>query len=164
MDSEAIRLKPFKFRKETFSLKMKTNKINKQKQIRALMPNLVHSLDAASLALMVDMYFSENKNHSKGFNFFAIHDCFAVTANNISHLIKIIKLVYIKIYSEDNYLKSFDKGIINSIKSHFGNDSFNHDSYIITVGELKIKYPDVNQIIVGQIKASQILNAQSIIN
>lgn len=164
VDSEAIRLKPFKYRKTTFNINIKTDKINKGKQIRALMPNLIHSLDAASLSLIIDLYFHGNDYDYKRINFFAIHDCFAVTANNIVNLIKIIKLVYIKIYSDDSYLKRFDQGIINSIKSHFGIESFDDETKTIKVNGQQIKYPDVDKIIIGQIKASKIMQAKSIVN
>ena len=124
------------------------------------MPNLIHSLDAASLCLIVDM-FSQDKSNK--INFFAIHDCFAVTANNIVNLIKIIKLVYIKIYSEDSYLKRFDEGIINSIKLQFGNDSFDDKNKTIKFNSFEIAYPNVDEVILGKIKACQITRAQSII-
>lgn len=124
------------------------------------MPNLIHSLDAASLALIVDMY----SHKSILFNFFAIHDCFAVTANNIATLIKFIKLVYIKIYSEDSYLIKFDEGIINSIKLQYSPKCFNYKSKIIKIDGHILQYPDVNKIIYGKIKATNIMNAQSIIN
>ena len=161
MNSEAIRLKPFKFRKNSYNLKIKTNNINKSKQIRAFMPNLIHSLDAASLCLIVDM-FNQGYNSSNRINFFCIHDCFAVTANNLKYLIKMIKLVYIKIYSEDSYLKRFDQGIIDSIKLQFGNESF-HDN-TISVNGFNIKYPNVDNVILGRIKANLINNANSIMN
>ena len=70
VDSEAIRLKPFKFRKKTFNIKVFNSKPNKSKQKRALMPNLVHSLDAASLSLIVNMFYLEANKNSKVFNFF----------------------------------------------------------------------------------------------
>ena len=163
-DSEAIRLKPFKYRKNTFTIKVrKKNVVNKSKQIRSLMPNLIHSLDAASLSLIVNMFYIENIKNSKLFNFFAIHDCFAVTANNISFLIKIIKLVYIKIYTDDNYLRRFDQGIIESIKAQFGDDSFDDINKTIKINEEVIDYPDVNKVIVGTIKASQINKSRYII-
>ena len=164
LDSEAIRLKPFKYKKNTFTLKIRTKKINKQKQIRALMPNLVHSLDAASLSLIVNIFFNYNENiNSEGINFFSIHDCFAVSANNVTTLIKIIKLVYIKIYSEDSYLKRFDQGIINSIKLQFGSESFDDQTKKIKVNGYNFDYPNVDEVIVGKIKANNIFNANYII-
>jgi DNA-directed RNA polymerase len=157
LDSEAIRLKPFTYRKNTFNLKIKTNKLNKQKQIRALMPNLIHSLDAASLALIVEML--NNKKSSA--NFFAIHDCFAVSANNVENLIKTVKMVYVKIYSDNIYLRKFDEGIINSIKLQYGEESFiiNKNSKTIKINDTIINYPNVENVISGKIKALDILNA-----
>ena len=164
-DSEAIRLRPFKYKKNTFTIKVKKkNVINKSKQIRSLMPNLIHSLDGASLSLIVNMFYIDSFKNSKVFNFFGIHDCFAVTANNIPNLIKFIKLVYIKIYTDDNYLRRFDQGIIDSIKAQFGDDSFDDINKTIKINEDVFDYPDVNKIIVGTIKASKINKSTYLIN
>lgn len=57
VDSHNIRIKPFIHRKNSISLKFPNLKqLNKNKQFRALMPNLIHSLDAASLALLVNYF------------------------------------------------------------------------------------------------------------
>ena len=72
--------------------------------------------------------------------------------------------MYIKIYSEDSYLKRFDEGIINSIKLQFGKDSFDDNNRIIKINGQVIDYPNVNEVILGKIKACQINQAQSIIN
>ena len=87
LSPKEIRLKPFTYSKRTFSLVIPDDKkgYNKVKQKQAFMPNLVHSLDAASLALLVDLYFNNSKyavDSSKNGtvkNIFTIHDCFAVT-------------------------------------------------------------------------------------
>ena len=106
MKSEAIELKPFKFNRTRFKLNKKNKEINLAKQQRALMPNLVHSLDAASLALLVDYFYTQsvNKNplpSSGKVKFFAIHDCFATTCNNFENLKIALKSVY--------FLKNFKK-------------------------------------------------------
>ena len=164
--SDTIRLKPFKYRKNTFSLKIKKEGINKKKEKDGLMPNLIHSIDAASLALIVDNLFiiKDSKNDYINFNFFSIHDCFAVTCNNVNKLIKIIKIVYIKIYSEDNYLNKFNNGIINNIKLTFGENSFNHKTNEIKINGNKINYPDINKVVKGKIAATSISNSVYIIN
>ena len=71
-------------------------------------------------------------------------------------------MVYIKIYY--SYLKRFDEGIINNIKYHFGNKSFHDETKTIIVNGHKFIYPDVNEVIMGKIKASKIMSIQSIIN
>ena len=75
--NKTIKLKLFIYTKDLLNLNiLDKNKTNTRKQIRALMPNLVHSLDAASLALLIENFFKEDKTK----NFFSVHDCFAVTA------------------------------------------------------------------------------------
>jgi len=160
---EAIRLKPFRYRKNIYTIKGLIKGINKNKQIRATMPNLIHSLDAASLALIVDNLFLVRQDVSKNINFYSIHDCFAVTANNVVDLIKNIKLVYIKIYSEDSYLKRFDEGIINSIKLQFGDQSFNDVTKEIIVNGIKLNYPNVDIVIEGKIKSTELMKSMHII-
>jgi DNA-directed RNA polymerase len=128
------------------------------------MPNLIHSLDAASLALIVNIIADDKNINKKVFNFFSIHDCFAVTTNNVSDLIKIVKLVYIKIYSDENYLKKFDQGIIDNIKRHFGAESFNDEDKTIKVNGYNLNYPDVNKILTGKIDPIKLNNKGSSLN
>lgn len=131
MSTEEVRLKPFAYSKKTFSLivPQKGKYYNKSKQIRAFMPNLVHSLDAASLALLVDLYFRSYNNNTNlpnvnVKNIFTVHDCFGVTANNIDNLMDLLKFVYVKIYSESNYLRKLDRGIKDFIKLNLSDKCF----------------------------------------
>ena len=77
-------------------------------------------------------------------------------------LIKIIKLVYIKIYY--SYLKRFDEGIISSIKLHYGEESFDYETKTIKLNGFSIKYPDVNTVIQGKINTCKIINSKYSIN
>ena len=52
------------------------------------MPNLIHSLDASSIALLYERL-SENNTY----NLFTIHDCFAVTTDKVELLINLLKAV-----------------------------------------------------------------------
>lgn len=60
------------------------------------MPNLIHSLDAASLTLVLENYFKVFDNN----NFYSVHDCFAVPCYNVNFLISIIKAAYCTLYSK----------------------------------------------------------------
>jgi len=164
-DSEAIRLKPFTNRKLTYTLAIGNKKLYKSKQIRALMPNLIHSLDASSLALLVNEYFDSEYNAN---NFYSIHDCFAVPASKVSKMIRLLKLVYINIYSENQYILRFDKGIKESIKTQFGDHVLDEDKGIISViiqGELiTLDFPNIKKVIFGKIAAESIQNSEYIIN
>ena len=79
------------------------------------MHNLIHSLDAASLSLLIYKYFNEYKNDTK--NIFAIHDCFATTCNNMHFVIDSLKEIYILIYCDKIYLKELDENMKKHIHS-----------------------------------------------
>lgn len=153
--SNEIKLKPFKYRKNTFVLREATEKYNGKKQIRALMPNLVHSLDAASLFLLTDMFFNYTyTSSSEGTvplnlenpkNLFAIHDCFATTANYLDIISNYIKTVYFNIYSNKAYILSFDEGIRENIKLMYGEDIFiwENNKWRIRLENKSFDYPDI---------------------
>lgn len=91
------------------------------------MPNLIHSLDSSSLGLLYDRLY----NLYKDVNFYAIHDCFSTTCDKVESLINLLETVYLTIYTEDNYLLKFYKGIIDSILYHYNKDCV-YKSEIIT--------------------------------
>ena len=67
ISTKEAKLRPFSYGKTSFTIQIPDKETtNKSKQVRAFMPNLVHSLDAASLTMLVDFYFnnysSERKN------------------------------------------------------------------------------------------------------
>lgn len=148
LEEEEVRIKPFYFDKSRYVLKIlnRQNKYNMKKQIIAFMPNLVHSLDAASLALLLDSYFKYGLN-----NIFTVHDCFGVTANNVSSLLEILKLTYIKIYSKDTYLTKLDKGVREYIKNVYGDTCFNEETRVIKVNienkDIEIEFPDIDVVL-----------------
>jgi len=82
--------------------------INKPKQKNALMPNLVHSLDSSTLFMLYDS-FKSNRNY---INFYSVYDCFGVSVTNIDLLINRLRNVYIELYSNNKYIETFDKDII----------------------------------------------------
>jgi hypothetical protein len=73
-----IRISPFNYSKYTYTIKKKIkNSMDNKKKIRAFMPNLIHSLFAASLSILINNYFNNYNNKIK--NIFGIHDCFSTT-------------------------------------------------------------------------------------
>ncbi len=165
MASEAIELKPFKYSKSTFKLSKIDKKINEFKQKRSLMPNLVHSLDASSLCLLVDSFCSLNLLEDR--SFFAIHDCFATTINHMEDLINLLKAIYIKTYSEVSYLNNFDKCIRNNIELALGKEAFNSKTgkfYIDYFEGKALKFPDVNTVIIGKVKGEAIKSGMAGLN
>ncbi len=87
-----------------------------QKQTTALMPNLIHSLDATSMTLLYNEF---SKIYSENTNLYTVHDCFATTSEKIETLMTILRSVYTKLYSKEPYLREFDRGIIETIKANY---------------------------------------------
>ena len=150
-DKENIKVKPFTYTKNLLNLTvLNKKKFNVNKQKIALMPNLVHSLDAASLCLVIVNYFKQNDN----VNFYSIHDCFAVPCNKVNNLIGLLKSAYCIIYSNSKYLLEFDSNFRHTIIKSYGEDavSFNDNTGKLTI-KLKneniiLKYPSINGVIV----------------
>lgn len=155
------KIRPYFFSKKELSLTL-TDKttMNITKQRNALMPNLVHSLDAATMILL---YYSFKKNHSNQtyINFYSVHDCFGVTADKVETLITLIRTIYIDFYSDNKYIETFDKDVIENIKIHFGGEDkvkYIEDKREITVFDIDkiIKLPQLptnNSLDVNEIRA-----------
>lgn len=162
--SEDIRIKPFSHKKTSFKLLIGNKKLNKSKQIRALMPNLIHSLDGASIALLIDILYKNSEDNIQNINLFTVHDCFAVPANKVEYLISSLKLVYVHLYSNTKSLKDFDMGIRQSIKWHFGEAAFDDKTLTVKVNGSNFDFPNVEDILLGQITKMDIINSNYIIS
>lgn len=143
-------MKPFVYTKNLLNLiVLNKNQFNKNKQKIALMPNLVHSLDAASLCLVIANYFKQIDN----VNFYSIHDCFAVPCNKVNKLIGLLKTAYCIIYSDSKYLLDFDSNFRSSIIKSFDKDvvSFNDKEEKIIINlknkTIILKYPSIKSVI-----------------
>lgn len=95
------------------------DKYDKHKQIRALMPNLIHSLDGSSLSLLYEQFRNSYKlPQAQKIQFFSVHDCFGTTCDKVSNLKIILASVYTDLYSSDPYLYKFDNFILDSIENN----------------------------------------------
>lgn len=113
LETKERRFEPFTSRKTTISLSIiEENKFNKSKQKTAFLPNFVHSLDGATMALLFNM-FSKMTN---GASIAGIHDCFLVTSDNVSTLLDTLKAVYMQIYIYDEYIANFDVLFIHNLE------------------------------------------------
>lgn len=129
-----------------------TDKINidKNKQLSAFMPNLVHSLDAASLTLLYNSLFNVIKSKTKlsYINFYSVHDCYGVTAKYVDYLIEMLRTVYIELYSGKGYLEKFDEDMINTILISYGEKRCKYSPETRTIildKRNKIVLPDLSQ-------------------
>ena len=163
MDIKDIRIQPFSYSESSFVLKYTDrNKYSRNKQVRSFMPNLIHSLDAASLTILIDKFF-ENDTGIR--SIYGVHDCFAVTCNNAVELTSLLKISYINIYSNVGYLRKLDMEIKHHIINHYGKDCFDDKSLIIKTKTKTLKYPDIEVILENSFDVEKnILDSLYIVN
>lgn len=148
LDSKVLKIRPFAFINSKYSFRtIIKDEFSLSKQINAAMPNLIHSLDASSIALLYRELGYANINH-----LYTIHDCFAVTADNVEILINTLKGVYIQMYSDDLYLLKLDNHIRSTIYNSFGPKVFDLETNIVTVitpdqKKIKLTYPSLKNVI-----------------
>lgn len=94
-------------------------------QKRAIILNLIHSLDACVIAELC------NNLRQDMVDLYTVHGCFAVTANNIQNLMNNLKSVYLKLDSSNYYLTFFDNMLKININKTYVNKTYKiNDSYI----------------------------------
>ena len=121
----------------TAALRIGTGKIDNRKQAQAIIPNIVHSLDASHL-----MNILNNSGESKITNILSVHDCFGAHPNEFEDLTKLVLIEFVKLYTEFGFLTKFHKRILQSFEDHHytiivDNDG---DEYVLFKGK-KISIP-----------------------
>lgn len=91
------------------SLNVATTSIDRRSQRTALMPNIVHSLDAANIIKALDIF----KPNSR--DIFTIHDCFASHASNIEHLQMCVKRGFVSLYVHEEFIRKFHTNCISTM-------------------------------------------------
>ena len=114
LETKSTTIPPFTYSKIKLNLRLSIkDKYDKNKQVRALMPNLIHSLDGSSLSLLFNQF---SNLYNKSSQFYSVHDCFGTTCDKVFILKTILASVYTDIYSSEPYLYNFDKDILDNIE------------------------------------------------
>ena len=90
----------------------KTNrdKPDYRKQNQAIIPNIIHSLDASHLINLI------NRANLNGLtNVISIHDCFGIHPNKMNSLKQLVITEFINLYTEDDFLAKFHKQVMKSL-------------------------------------------------
>jgi len=100
------------------------------------MPNLVHSMDASNIILLINSIISLDYNNN--IPILTIHDCFASNANYIELLNYHVKLAFLNIYKDNNFVNNYHDFIINYLINN--NIIFNEDNSGVILKHNKILY------------------------
>jgi hypothetical protein len=87
--------------------------VDKLKQSQAIIPNIIHSLDASHLIKVINT--SYNREISP---IVSIHDCFGTLPNNMCNLSKIIRSEFALLYSCEPFLVKYHEKLISSINEN----------------------------------------------
>ena len=153
LKSKELKIRPFGFVNGTYTFRVPVDSNSPQlydlvKQRNSTMPNLIHSLDATSIALIYEQL--------KAFDIhkiYTIHDCFVTTANNVDKLVGFVKGAYTSMYSDTAYLENFDKHVKSCIEQRLGRDCFSKDYKYITYLDSNTnrvttkRYPQISNVI-----------------
>ena len=93
-----------------------TGFVDTAKQAQAIIPNMIHSLDATHLINIINNA-SESKTLS-AVPVISVHDCFGTLPNKMADLELLVKKEFINLYTKTNFLQKFHDRVILSIKDH----------------------------------------------
>ena len=89
-------------KKKSLVVQRPDGKLDKGKQVAAIIPNVIHSLDAAHLMKFVVSAFDSGLNPV-----LTVHGCFGSHPNQLEALQFLVKLEFIQIYSNAYFLEKF---------------------------------------------------------
>lgn len=147
-------------------LKDWVDEIDKTKQVNAIIPNIIHSLDASHLINLINSAIKD-----KFTPILTIHDCFGTHPNRMEYLAHEVKKEFILLYSNPNFLEIFHNRLIQSIKDNnfiIEKDSSSRrvntaaeSSNIVLLGNKKLKIPIYPKI--GKLEIKNIINSKYMI-
>ena len=137
-------------------IKENTNKLNNIKQAQAIIPNIIHSLDATHLMYIIN---SAEKDNFKPI--ITVHDCFGTLPNLMGKLEHNVKKQFIILYSQSNFLDNFHQRFIqNIIDNQFEIISKNGKDYVIFENNL-FEIPEKPKL--GELDLENIINSNYMI-
>jgi len=126
--------------KKKMVIRESLNEMDKLKQSNAIIPNIIHSLDATHLINLI------NNSVDIGIApIISVHDCFGTHPNKMDELAFMVKKEFVLLYSQDNFLETYHNRLIQSIKDNNFEVVFSIEdkcNYIFNNDEL-MKIPNV---------------------
>jgi DNA-directed RNA polymerase len=145
--------------KKKMVIRESLNEMDKLKQSNAIIPNIIHSLDATHLINLI------NNSVDIGFApIISVHDCFGTHPNKMDELGFMVKKEFVLLYSQDNFLKTYHDRLIQSIKDNNYEVIYiekNNANYVINNDNL-IKIPNVPKL--GDLDLQKIIESKYMIS
>lgn len=94
------------------SVSLPLNKMDSISNRIAFMPNFIHSMDSTNIQLLIKNYKDKKQEN---INLFTIHDCFATTPNYMKDLNRDVRLAFLMIYFQGDYIKTVHENFIKKI-------------------------------------------------
>jgi len=132
------------------------NETDSSKQTNAIIPNIIHSLDASHLINVINSTpYSEY--------IITVHDCFGTHPNDMEILATRVKKEFILLYTQDNFLQKFHDRIIQSIKDNNFEINLNQmeHGYFVIFNDEYIKIPNVPKL--GSLDLQKIVDSKYMI-
>ena len=139
-------------------LRENDTKLNEAKQKQAIIPNIIHSLDASHLINLI--------NTAADINFYpiiTIHDCFGTLPNKMSELDFMVRKEFIIIYSKGEFIKNFHNRFLQSISDNqYKFDDKNNPTCVILDSRNRLPLPALP--VLGDLDIENIKNSKYMIS
>lgn len=96
------------------TISIPTNMIDVKSNVRGFVANLIHSMDASHINLII----KNMKQNNSTFPIYTIHDCFATTPNNMFILNNIVLSSFVEQYYSENYITKLHQNLLDTISSY----------------------------------------------
>jgi DNA-dependent RNA polymerase len=133
-----------------------TDILDIRKQTQAIIPNIIHSLDANHLIKIINSAKEDNLSP-----IISIHDCFGTHPNKMGELEFKIKKEFILLYTNENFINTFHNRIIQSITDNNINIlTINNKNYVEIENEdcTLVEIPNVPKL--GELDLNNIIHAK----
>jgi DNA-directed RNA polymerase len=96
-------------KRTSFSIRKSTSKVSIHKQQSGIVPNLIHSMDSATISILVDNLLLNFNN----VNLVTIHDCFVTDANHADFINFQVKAAFASLYKDQKFIDKFHTFFLN---------------------------------------------------
>jgi len=133
-------------------------KMDNAKQTQAIIPNIIHSLDATHLNNLIKTVAEKNFKPV-----ITIHDCFGTLPNQMGELEFMVKKEFILLYSDNSFLNNFHNRFLQSITDNqFKIKTENEKSFVVLSPSSMLEIPSIPEL--GQLDIENIINSNYMIS